>query len=55
MTEERHFFGATEERLAEARRQIVKTACPLFIKRGYDRTSMEEVAEAFRLTKGGLY
>jgi TetR/AcrR family transcriptional regulator, cholesterol catabolism regulator len=39
----------------ERYRTILETAARLFCERGYDATSMQEVADACRLTKAGLY
>ncbi|MGA9523357.1 MAG: TetR/AcrR family transcriptional regulator [Myxococcaceae bacterium] len=39
----------------ERYRRILETAARLFCERGYDATSMQEVADACRLTKAGLY
>jgi TetR/AcrR family transcriptional regulator, cholesterol catabolism regulator len=37
------------------RQEILRTAARLFQQRGYDATSMNDVAAALRLSKGGLY
>ena len=39
----------------DARREILRTAARLFQQQGYDATSMNDVAAALRLSKGGLY
>src|SRR5208282_404000 len=50
---------ATVERRQEPRLQprqeILRTAARLFQQRGYDATSMNDVAAALKLSKGGLY
>jgi AcrR family transcriptional regulator len=37
------------------RQEILRTAARLFQQRGYDATSMNDVAAALKLSKGGLY
>lgn len=44
-----------KERRDKVRKDIILLASKLFIKKGYDRTSLRELAEAFGLSKGGLY
>jgi TetR/AcrR family transcriptional regulator, cholesterol catabolism regulator len=39
----------------EPRQEILRTAARLFQQRGYDATSMNDVAAALKLSKGGLY
>lgn len=39
----------------ERRRQIVLSSTKVFAKKGYERTTMRDLAEAFGMTKGGLY
>jgi AcrR family transcriptional regulator len=43
------------EAFAEPRQEILRTAARLFQEKGYDATSMNDVAAALRLSKGGLY
>jgi AcrR family transcriptional regulator len=43
------------ETLVDSRQQILRTAARLFQQRGYDATSMNDVAGALKLSKGGLY
>ncbi len=43
------------ETLVDSRQEILRTAARLFQQRGYDATSMNDVASALRLSKGGLY
>ena len=43
------------ETLIEPRQEILRTAARLFQERGYDATSMNDVAAALKLSKGGLY
>ena len=43
------------EALVDSRQEILRTAARLFQQRGYDATSMNDVAAALRLSKGGLY
>ena len=50
------FLGPmTRESTFDARQEILRTAARLFQQRGYDATSMNDVATAMRLSKGGLY
>src|ERR1700747_267037 len=39
----------------DSRQEILRTAARLFQQRGYDATSMNDVAASLRLSKGGLY
>jgi AcrR family transcriptional regulator len=43
------------ETVVDSRQEILRTAARLFQQRGYDATSMNEVAGALKLSKGGLY
>jgi len=43
------------EALIEPRQEILRTAARLFQQQGYDATSMNDVAAALKLSKGGLY
>jgi len=43
------------EAIVEPRQEILRTAARLFQQRGYDATSMNDVAAALKLSKGGLY
>jgi AcrR family transcriptional regulator len=45
----------THETMADARQEILRTAARLFQQQGYDATSMNDVAAALKLSKGGLY
>lgn len=45
----------TREALVDSRQEILRTAARLFQQRGYDATSMNDVAAALKLSKGGLY
>src|SRR5208282_6780968 len=44
-----------QELRQEPRQEILRTAARLFQQRGYDATSMNDVAAALKLSKGGLY
>jgi TetR/AcrR family transcriptional regulator, cholesterol catabolism regulator len=44
-----------EEQRADPRQEILRAAARLFQQRGYDATSMNDVAAALKLSKGGLY
>jgi AcrR family transcriptional regulator len=43
------------EMVVDSRQEILRTAARLFQQRGYDATSMSDVAAALKLSKGGLY
>lgn len=43
------------EAVIAPRQEILRTAARLFQQRGYDATSMNDVAAALKLSKGGLY
>src|SRR5215813_7281742 len=43
------------EMQVDSRQEILRTAARLFQQRGYDATSMNDVAAALKLSKGGLY
>src|SRR5438105_12388522 len=43
------------EAIIEPRQEILRTAARLFQEQGYDATSMNDVAAALKLSKGGLY
>jgi AcrR family transcriptional regulator len=45
----------TREATMDSRQEILRTAARLFQQRGYDATSMNDVAAALKLSKGGLY
>ncbi len=44
-----------QETRQEPRQEILRAAARLFQQRGYDATSMNDVAAALKLSKGGLY
>jgi TetR/AcrR family transcriptional regulator, cholesterol catabolism regulator len=44
-----------EAAVLESRQEILRTAARLFQQRGYDATSMNDVANALKLSKGGVY
>jgi AcrR family transcriptional regulator len=43
------------EATADPRQEILRTSARLFQQQGYDGTSMNDVASALKLSKGGLY
>ena len=43
------------ETVVDPEQEILRTAARLFQQRGYDATSMNDVAAALKLSKGGLY
>ena len=43
------------ETATDSRQEILRTSARLFQQRGYDATSMNDVAAALKLSKGGLY
>ena len=45
----------TREAVVDSRQEILRTAARLFQQQGYDATSMNDVAAALKLSKGGLY
>ena len=45
----------TRDTLVDSRQEILRTAARLFQQRGYDATSMNDIAVALKLSKGGLY
>lgn len=45
----------TRETATDSRQEILRTAARLFQQQGYDGTSMNDVAAALKLSKGGLY
>ena len=45
----------TRELVVDSRQEILRTAARLFQQQGYDATSMNDVAAALKLSKGGLY
>jgi AcrR family transcriptional regulator len=44
-----------DERKAQTRERLVKTAHAMFLQRGYHATSLEEIAAELDLTKGSVY
>ncbi len=50
-----HVTRMPRETLIDSRQEILRTAARLFQQRGYDATSMNDVAAALKLSKGGLY
>ena len=50
-----HVHAMPREALVDSRQEILRTAARLFQQRGYDATSMNDVAASLKLSKGGLY
>jgi len=48
-------FAMTRDTAVDSRQVILRTAARLFQQQGYDATSMNDVAAALKLSKGGLY
>ncbi len=48
-------FSDDKALVDERRKQIIKTASSLFIKKGYDRTTIRELAKALNCSTGSLY
>lgn len=48
-------FSKNEVLVYERRKQIVKFATSLFVKKGYDRTTVRELARSLGVSQGGLY
>src|SRR6266481_4600210 len=44
-----------ETAMANPRQEMLRTSARLFQRQGYDGTSMNDVAAALKLSKGGLY
>ncbi len=49
------YVSLRDENAARTRRALLRAARKLFVKRGYTGTSVDEVAEAARVTRGALY
>jgi TetR/AcrR family transcriptional regulator, cholesterol catabolism regulator len=49
------WLAMARETLVDSRQEILRTAARLFQQRGYDATSMNDVAASLKLSKGGLY
>ena len=49
------WLAMAREAPVDSRQEILRTAARLFQQRGYDATSMNDVAAALKLSKGGLY
>jgi len=49
------WHAMTRETAVDSRQEILRTAARLFQQRGYDATSMNDVAASLKLSKGGLY
>jgi TetR/AcrR family transcriptional regulator, cholesterol catabolism regulator len=49
------WHAMARDTLVDSRQEILRTAARLFQQRGYDATSMNDVAAALKLSKGGLY
>src|SRR6516165_8017970 len=47
--------GMTRDTTIDSRQEILRTAARLFQQQGYHATSMNDVAAALKLSKGGLY
>src|SRR5436309_11345274 len=45
----------TRDTTVDSRQEILRAAARLFQQQGYDATSMNDVAAALKLSKGGLY
>jgi AcrR family transcriptional regulator len=45
----------SRETATDPRQEILRTSARLFQQQGYDATSMNDIAAALRLSKGGLY
>jgi len=49
------WHAMARDTVVDSRQEILRTAARLFQQRGYDATSMNDVAAALKLSKGGLY
>jgi TetR/AcrR family transcriptional regulator, cholesterol catabolism regulator len=45
----------TRETVIDSRQEILRTSARMFQQRGYDATSMNDIAATLKLSKGGLY
>ena len=45
----------TKEEAEKTRRRILASALVLFSRRGYDRTTFNDIAARLKLTKGAIY
>jgi AcrR family transcriptional regulator len=50
-----YIFAVPREATLDPRQEILRTSARLFQQQGYDATSMNDVAAALKLSKGGLY
>ncbi len=48
-------YSPDKELVKQKRKSIIQVACKIFIQKGYDRTTMQEIAEALNSSKGFLY
>jgi TetR/AcrR family transcriptional regulator, cholesterol catabolism regulator len=48
-------FSANEKLVEERREKIIHCARQLFVKKGYDRTSMRDIGKACGMTPAGMY
>jgi AcrR family transcriptional regulator len=55
MAKEIRTFSNNTELAYERRREIVNKAAKVFIRKGYDRTSLVDLTKALGMSKGGLY
>ena len=44
-----------EIRFAEKKEEILFSAIDIFVKKGYEKTTVEEIAAELKMTKGGIY
>jgi AcrR family transcriptional regulator len=50
----RHYIS-DKKLLIKRWEEIIYTSSKVFLKKGFDRTGLDEIAEAVGMTKGGLY
>src|SRR5581483_9924168 len=50
-----YIFAVPRDATLDPRQEILRTSARLFQQQGYDATSMNDVAAALKLSKGGLY
>lgn len=48
-------FSSDRDLVEQRRKEIVLGACRIFMKEGYDRTSMRELSKALKMSPGGIY
>lgn len=55
LEESLYFEDTHEDPVAKRKNEIAQAVFPLFLSRGYDRVSLNDILEVIKLSKGGLY